>query len=369
METNDRETKKAVKREESATSSNSTKPKSKSSNTSSTSGDWSDSSKLHKSSRSSEESLVRTTIRKEFKLPGMIGGKSATALTYSSLKFEISKARRQGYLDSEICLAIISKVADKELKEYFENEPDMELADVLEMLKCVCKPQKSSAAFTTFTNDKQGDTEETETFVARVLRLRKKVLSSAKEEGRTYIDTSYEAMLKERSFEVIFGGLRDESIRSALRDKLRSDYSLTDLQILRHTTDVVNAEQERKSKLFGVEAAAAAAAAKAMKDAESSAEVSEVSSSKEEKKEKKKLNPFAEIDELRSEMRKRDDHVDAKLEEITQLLKKSSTPKVVGKHPRKCPACHGANKPRCRHCWEYGADYHRRGDDVCPENK
>ena len=320
-----------------------------------------------RTSKTSEErshERIRT-IRKEFKLPGMIGGTSATALTYSSLKFEIAKGRKQGYEDPEICLAIISKVADKELKEYFENEPDMDLEDVLEMLKCVCKPQKSSTAFTTFTNDKQGPNEKPSTFITRVLRLRKRVSTLAREEGRTYLDSTYEDMLKERAFEVIFGGLRDENVRSGLRDKLRNDISLTDMQILKHMSDVVGAEDERKAKLFGKE------------EEEESVEVNEVTGDtreeRKEKKEKKKLNPFAEIDELRTEIRKRDDHVDAQLNEIKQLLLKNSAgsgePEKPKKSPRKCPKCVAENRFRCRHCWDCGADDHRRLDPNCPENQ
>ena len=315
-------------------------------------------------SKSCSEERVTRTIRKEFKLPGMIGGDSPTALTFSSLKFEIAKGRKQGYEDSEICSAIISKVADREFKEYFENEPDIELDDVLEMLKCVCKQQKSSATFTTFTNDKQRVNEKPHAFIARVLRLRKKVLTLAEEEGRTYP----EEMLAERSFEVIFGGLRDENIRSGLRDKLRDNTSLTDMQILKHVSDVVDAETERKLKLFG-------------KGEEEYVEVSEVvediktKDEKNDKKEKKKLNPFNEIDELRNDMKKRDDHVDAQLNEIKQLIKvkngneQQTEDEKPKKKPRKCPKCIADNRFRCRHCWDCGSDDHKRGDPNCSENQ
>ena len=72
----------------------------------------------------SEERVTRT-IRKEFKLSGMIGGDSPSGMTFPSLKFEIAKGRKQGYEDSEMCSAIISKVADQELKDYSVNEPDI----------------------------------------------------------------------------------------------------------------------------------------------------------------------------------------------------------------------------------------------------
>ena len=102
-----------------------------------------------------------TKVRlKEFKLPGMVGGDGENALSFTSLQFEIEKGRKLGHSETEICSAVISKVADKEMRNYFETTPDMELDDVLEILKSICTEQESSAVFTQFTNDQQGENEK-----------------------------------------------------------------------------------------------------------------------------------------------------------------------------------------------------------------
>ena len=315
---------------------------------------------------------VTRTIRKDFKLSGMIGGEGESALTYSGLKFEIDKARKLGHSETEICSTVISKVADKELRCYFETEADMELDEVLCMLKSVCREQKSSAVFTQFTNDKQESNEKAITFITRVLRLRKRVLKLGKEEGKTYD----EEMLAERSFEVIFGGLRSDNIRSALRDKCKNDHKLPDKKVLAHAADVIEAEKERKRKLFG----------KAVESESDDVEVSEMMSEfsreggatrlvrfdeQQIKKDKKnKINPFTEIDELRCQMKENDDRVTAQLNEIKQLVLKKNEgdkpeTKTTGK--RKCPKCVSENRFWCRHCWECGSDDHKRPE--CPENQ
>ena len=308
---------------------------------------------------------ITRTIRKDFKLSGMIGGEGETALSYSSLQFEIEKGRKLGHSDAEICTAVISKVADKELRSYFQTDVDMELDGVLKMLKSVCREQKSSAVFTQFTNDKQGRKEKAITFITRVLRLRKRVLKLAQEEGRTYD----EAMLAERSFEVLFGGLRDENIRSGLRDKCRNQNSLTDTEVLALAAEVIDAEKERKLKLFG----------KSVESEPEDVEVDEMSLEPQvlkvhceetPVKEKKKLNPFTEIEELRSQMKVRDDRMNAQLNEIKQLVlnqKPAEDNKVQKKKwPGKCDKCTSENKPRCYHCWKCGKHDHKKPD--FPEN-
>lgn len=336
----------------------------KSSSTSTTTKTDDSTSSSSSTRKRTEEYVTTRTIRKEFKLPNMIGGDSPNALSFSSLKFEISKGRKQGHHDSEICSAIISKVADKELKEYFENEPDIELEDVLDMLKSVCtEKQKSSAAFTIFTNDEQGENEKPMSFITRVLRLRKRVAELGKEEGCLYPAK----MLTERAQEVVLGGLRDTEIQSALREKWKDN--MTDKKILSCAAAIVAAEMERKRKLFGKPK-------DKVKECDA-VEVNEISQGHE-KNEKKargaRPNPFAEIDELKlqiaerdNRLAKRDDEFKAELNEIKQLIvdKNEDRPR---KSSRKCPKCVAENRFRCRHCWECGADDHRRGDPNCPEN-
>ena len=104
--------------------------------------------------------IRRVRVAKDFKLPGMIGGSTEHALSYTSLEFEIEKGRKLGFSDHEMCPTVISKIADKELKQYFETEGDMTLDDVLDMLKSACSEPESSALFTKFTTDQQGEDEK-----------------------------------------------------------------------------------------------------------------------------------------------------------------------------------------------------------------
>ena len=321
--------------------------------------------------RSTERPRVAVTrmLRKDFKLSGMIGGTGENALTYVGLQFEIDKGRKLGHSDEEMCSAVISKVADKELRSYFVTEANIKLDEVMDMLKSVCTEEKSSKVFTTFTNDKQGRNEKAISFITRVLKLKKKVMKLSREERRSYD----EEMLAERSFEVILGGLRDENIRSALRDKLKGDVTIEDKIVLAYASNVIAAEEERKLKLFG----------KTIEDETDEIDVNEVLSEYsrdssrtvrfEDKKQtgaKKKLNPFTEIEELRNQMVSREDKMTAQLNEIKQLVigqkKESDNKKPEDKPPNKCPACWAANKWRCYHCWQCGDKSHKITE--CLEN-
>ena len=315
------------------------------------------------------ESVDITRVRlKEFKLPGMIGGTGESAMSFSSLTFEIEKARKLGYREAEMCSAVISKVADKELRSYFETEADMELDEVLEMLKSSCpEPERTArSVFTKFSNDKQGSSEKPMTFITRVLRLRKKVLKLGAEEGVVYDPN----MLATTAFQVIFSGLRDENIRSSLRERCKNDHTIPDKLMVKHAGEVIAAEEERKLKLFG-------------KEPEAEVQVSAVDrrvsfTDPLPSMKKEKLNPFARIEELRAEQEKRMEDMALELNEIKRLIisnnkkggeetadkEKDKAPKKW--KPGKCPKCHEENKPRCYHCWECGKDDHKRPE--CPEN-
>ena len=322
-----------------------------------------------------------TRVRlKEFKLPGMIGGTGENSLSYTSLQFEIDKGRKLGHSDMEMCSTVISKVADKELRSYFETEPDIELKEVLDMLKSTCTEQEKErtarAVFTKFSNDKQGKSEKPITFITRVLRLRKKVLKLGKEENMSY-DAE---MLATTSFQVIFSGLRDENIRAALRGRCKDDYTISDQVLLKHASEIIAAEEERKLKLFG-------------KESEAELEVSAVTEKKSVSftesalSKKEKPNPFAKIEELRLENERRCEELRVELSEIKDILitsniannqrggnndSKQDQKKGTGNKGRRfgrCAKCMEENKHRCFHCWDCGQDNHKRGAQECPENE
>ena len=317
-----------------------------------------------------KQTTVHTEITKvrlkEFKLPGMIGGEGENALTYDSLIFEVDNGRKLGYSDTEMCSTIISKTADKETREYFQTMPNIKLEDVLEMLKSACGMEKeSSNLFTQFTNDKQGKEEKPLTFITRVLRLRRKVYTLGLEEGSNYDQN----MLAKRSLQVIFGGLRDENIRSALRERVKNDHTLEDKVIHKHASEVILAEEERKLKLFGKTPEVAVQ------------QITKSSGSIENPVGKKdKPNPFEKIEELRIENERRCEELRCDLSEIKNILmakhkREEEEPKKEdekGKSGKsrfgRCKQCQQDNKFRCFHCWACGQDDHKKGAVECPKN-
>ena len=322
-----------------------------------------------------------TRVRlKEFKLLGMIGGTGENSLSYTSLQFEIDKGKKLGHSDMEMCSAVISKVADKELRSYFETEPDIKLEEVLDMLKSTCTEQEKErtarAVFTKFSNDKQGKSEKPITFITRVLRLRKKVLKLGKEERMNYD----EDMLATTSFQVIFSGLRDENIRAALRGKCKDDCTISDQVLLKHASEIIAAEEERKLKLFGKEP-------EAELEVSAVAEKKSVSFTESALSKKEKPNPFAKIEELRLENEKMCEGLRAELSEIKDILVasnlannqrggnnnlKQDQKKNTGNKGRRfgrCAKCIEENKHKCFHCWDCGQDDHKRGAQECPENE
>ena len=320
--------------------------------------------KLVRRRRSSTVDHVDTITRvrsKDFKLSGMIGGTGETAISYSSLEFEVAKGRGQGHTDSEMCAVVISKVADKELKSFFQMEPGIELEDVMDMLKSVCTEQENTAknVFTKLSTDKQAENEKTLTFITRVLRRRKKVLKLAEEEGILY----NEKMLATTAFQVIFGGLRDENIRTALREKCRGDWSIEDKVLMKHAAEVIASEQARKQLLFGRDLETEIVEVNAVNSNPGRKQVNFA----EDTPKKEKLNPFVKIEELRTEMK-------AELNEIKSLVvahnmrsRDEDENNTVEAKPKKnkCDACFAAKKWRCYHCWKCGKNGHKTPD--CPE--
>ena len=138
--------------------------------------------------------------------------------------------------------------------------------------------------------------------------------------------------------------------------------------MLKHASEVIAAENERKGKLFGKRVTFANAGEK------SSAQVSSIEKASETMTvRKEKLNPFSKIEELRTEMAESNDRVKAELNEIKKLVlsqknREPANPDDQQRKPRKpikCPQCVQDDKLRCHHCWECGKDNHRRHD--CPE--
>ena len=251
-----------------------------------------------------EVQIMRTTRLRELRLPGMIGGVGENALSFSSLEFEVKRARQLGHSELEIVTAIIPKIADKELRRGCELEEDLELSELMDMLRsCTAEARDSSTVFAEFSHaaQKWEENESVATFVSRVFRLRKEILKLGKEEGVTY-DMD---MLKRQGFSALINGIRDENVRMGMREKCAGDIHLTRAAFLKHAADVVAVESERKRRLFPKREKQVTCPDINALSTEQLEHLKQMALNTPEptpKVTKKKLNPFTEIEELRTQM-------------------------------------------------------------------
>ena len=262
-------------------------------------------------SRLSESSdrFVETRMR-ELKLSGTIGGPtSAKNMTYTSLLFEVNNARKSRCPDSVIITGIIKAIhPDNDAREYLESSPDSSLDEVLEFVKNHCKQiDENGALYTAFQTARQLGNQKAIGFVTGLMVLRKKILHVSAEKGTP----QDENMLRKQFFHLMFTGLRSESIRTELREKVRGDWTISDNQLLKMVREVSANEVERNQK-FGDE----------LEDEHQSDQkaVVNVVSCKQDKK--KKENPFERIEGLLVNQ-------DKEIKELrTQVMELKSKPQV-----------------------------------------
>ena len=168
---------------------------------------------------------------KDFKITGTIGCEGANRLSFSSIQYQVDNARKLKYPKREICAGIIRAMgANDDLRNYFESNPETSLDTMMDIFRSTFKERDSASVFTDFQNEYQ---------------VRKKVATLSAEEGIPY-DSD---MLARRFFHVMFTGVRNDNIRTELREKCREDYKLPNDKILKFVSEIVAVDTERKEKL------------------------------------------------------------------------------------------------------------------------
>ena len=326
-----------------------------------------------------EIAITRTRLR-ELKLPGMIGGSSESALAFSSLEFEVKRAKQLGYLDTEIVTAIIPKIADKELRKGCEMEVDMSLEDLMEMLRsCTAEARDSTAVFAEFSHAAQKEEESVATFVSRVFRLRNEISKLGTEEGVLY-DLP---MLKKLGFSVLTNGIRDENIRMGIRERCAGNMETTKVTMLKYAAEVVAVEAERKRRLFPKKQTTPVDInACSVEQLEQLKQMALNAPEATPRATKKKINPFTEIEELRTQMaveineikglilaqnsRFQEDR-DARYREDRDGGGGDRRDRNIRRNRRpykRCANCVTANSDSCIHCWKCCSENHKSQD--CP---
>ena len=302
---------------------------------------------------------------KDLKISGTIGGdKEKDVLTFDSLLYQVDNAKKN-YPDHVICAAIIKAISPgKNIRSYLESMPELSLKDVMEFLKSHFQEKDSSQYFTDLQNATQESDESMNEFVVRLMCLRQKILSLSKQEGCLYDKN-------------MFIGIRNENVRTELRERCAGDFSIKDDKLLKHVAEVMANENERKLKLNKKTSLSANAA------------VFERVNQRNGKKE----NPFTKIEELRVAREKDMTFMKAELAEIKNIIKSGGaninvSPVMPAPYPsagyqyqndmrqqkqqrgngrggggnrgfiRKCPQCMVNNVYRCTHCFVCGNGEH-----------
>ena len=333
----------------------------------------------HREQRDQDEIQITRTRLRELKLPGMIGGSSESALAFSSLEFEVRRAKQLGYLEAEIIAAIIPKIADKELRRGCELEVNLNLEELMDMLRCcTAEARDSTAVFAEYSHAAQKEEESVATFVSRVFRLRDEIQKLGTEEGVVY-DLS---MLKKLGFSVLTNGIRDENIRMGIRERCAGNVEITKVTMLKYAAEVVAVEAERKKRLFpkkqmtpvDINACTAEQLEQLKQMALNTPETTPPRTAK------KKINPFVEIEELRTQMvgeineikglilaqnnRYQEDR-DARYREDRDAGGGGAGRDRTRRNRRpykRCPNCVTANSESCNHCWKCCSDTHKSQD-------
>ena len=187
-----------------------------------------------------------------WKVHGVIGGSSADKqMSFASLKYQVSCAQQIGLPESVICPAVVKAICStNDIREFLEDVlvSDPERADlefILEVLSSQCSEQDSAHYFLQMQNLVQDSAETLVQFITKLFVLRQKVLKLSKEEGLEYDKT----LVSKRFFHALFTGIRHESTRSALKERCKDDYTLSEPQLFKFANEVMTHEAERKEKL------------------------------------------------------------------------------------------------------------------------
>ena len=194
---------------------------------------------------------------REFKIHGKIGepqeddGKTTkekdACLSYSNVILQINDGVAAGYEDREICSAVVRATTDASLRDYIVErivDKDLDVAGLRKVLATHFKAQDSTEVYNQMITRSQKPGENAMKFVQEMMKLRKMTLRLSKADGGSYT----KELVQKQFQKSVYNGLRDSSIRLALRTTLKlpvvSDEDLRD-----EIKDLMLNEADHESKM------------------------------------------------------------------------------------------------------------------------
>ena len=301
------------------------------------------------------QTVIKTSVKKDFKINGKIGEVGQKdKLSFSSLIYQISQARKRGYKEIEICDAVI-KCMDVGLamRQYLETLPTLNLAVLSKILRSHFQEQDATTHFTALSNAKQANNEGSQQFVIRMMSMRQKVLFISSEDPISYP----QKLIQQKFLYTVLSGLRNNNIRNQLRPILL-DEDVEDTEILDALTKILTEENEHIEKF------------KRKPDTPSVSSNAVSLDDNNEKKIERKENPILkEIQSLRADI----NSLSALRSDVDELQtrmnsaranhngrQKSGDSNRKPKPRTRCPTCVSANADHCPHCFACGSEEHFR---------
>ena len=189
---------------------------------------------------------VESLLRREFKINGSIGGEK-DKLSYVGLMRQIDGGLAKGYKEIEVTDAVIRAInSSSKLKSYLEIISDITLPKLCQILRVHFQEKTASELYQELQSIVQSPKENAQDFLLRALSLRERILfaSKAEETGLKY-DARLVYNLFTHAFET---GLREESIRTKIRDVLHCKEGCSDENLMESLNKIVSIEEERQNK-------------------------------------------------------------------------------------------------------------------------
>lgn len=296
---------------------------------------------------------------KELKINGKIGGVGEKdKLSYISLSYQISNAKKLGYSEEMICGAVIKAIMPgNHLRTYLESKHLLTLSSLIEIMRSHFREKDSSSVFSELSNAAQAANESCLDFVIRLMCLREKVVSLSEEEGCPYD----RKLVGQRFSHTVLTGLRNNNIRNDLRSFLKRK-SFSDEALLKVVSEAVTNETEHFEKTEKKNAKINVIAATAEQENDKSKKGKDTTQS-----------PLPQqIQEIKLLHEREMCAVKNELKEIKTLLydvRKSENVENYRNKPRKsfkrkCQNCYTTGVPTCFHCFKCGSTEHRIAN--CP---
>ena len=191
-------------------------------------------------------STRNSTLHREFKIQGIVGGSKESRLDYISLCSQVNEGKRRGYKDDEIAFSLRRAVATgSELRHYLDSMPILTFQEIINCIRSAYQEKPASELFQDLNKLCQSTNEDSQAFLFRSLGLRQRVLLASEAEDQI----KYDADLVQSVFlHAVRTGLRSDAIRTQMQPLLERSRRATDTELIEKMT-IANAEEnERCSK-------------------------------------------------------------------------------------------------------------------------